>query len=642
MLIGHNVENRVTGCWVEHMGVNGVSLCNRFLAPNKKDPTLDRGERNRIENTWISHVGELHTYAECVTVFNVSHNEVDHCQLDNSVRYAITLRGNTGPQYGPPVSTNHPPTKGNRFHHIRIERCGQDGGDMGALHGAGLNNPGGGCVNTFDQITVADTAAIPSMQDIAPNGIFLDWPQMAMDQVFRHIHIVRSQGEPLRSHRPENGDSAQTENVSWKPGFSEARMDYEHIGLTAEFPAAYGGRPARAKLLPAPVHLRGQAVSHQRVELTWDAAAGCAQTEYVITRDGHEAGRTKEPRWADRRLHEGTTYRYTVAARYGDFSHFGPAGGCSLTTPADRTPPVVTGVRVSPDGHQVRVAFSEPLDARSACIATCFRFEPALTVKAAEPAGPAAVTLTVDGLRPKTAYQLYVQDVVDTAAARNRMPAGKPIPVGRFDVAVRYPLDATVAAWRWEDTSGGRGDAVLRGGATLQAGVGPGGAAALVLDGVKGFAEAPADLNLGPGDFTLCLWLYRERAGAVVSKGNGFGRRDQWTFGEPQSGVPGSVALRINNQYFTTAARAVRDRQWTHVAFVRRGNEGRSYVNGQPSGAVHDLSAIGPLVNDRPLRIGRREYETNPMYFGGKVAGLTLWPHALSPEQLRGEATRKP
>ncbi len=242
MMIGHNVENRVAGCWIEHMGLNGVSLCNRFLAPNKKDPTEDRCENNRIHNTLISHVGELHTYAECVTVFNASNNEVDRCQLDNSARYAITVRGNTGKLYGPPSSTNYPPAKGNHFHHLRVFRCGQDGGDMGALHCANLNNPGGRCVNTFDQITVTDTAAIPSMKDRAPNGIFLDWPKMAMDQVFHNIQIIRSQGVPARSNRPDNLDSMQTENVSWKPGFREEAMDDDHIGLTTKFSAAYGGK----------------------------------------------------------------------------------------------------------------------------------------------------------------------------------------------------------------------------------------------------------------------------------------------------------------------------------------------------------------------------------------------------------------
>lgn len=240
MMIGHNTGNIVSGCWVEHQGLNGVSLCNSFLASDKKSPTLDRCEGNRIFDTCVSHVGELHTYAECVTVFNASSNEVGHCQLDNSVRYAITVRGNTGPQYGPPVATAKPPARGNWFHHIRVFRCGQDGGDMGALHCANLNNPGGDCVNTFEQVEVSDTAAVPSMKDIPPNGIFLDWPKMSMDQVFRDVRIVRSQGKDVRSNGPDNEASMRTENVSWKPGFDASRMDGAHIGLTPKFPYRIG------------------------------------------------------------------------------------------------------------------------------------------------------------------------------------------------------------------------------------------------------------------------------------------------------------------------------------------------------------------------------------------------------------------
>ena len=61
----------------------------------------------------------------------------------------------------------------------------------------------------------------------------------------------RTQGAQFRSHKPENGDSAQVENVSWQPGFREELMDYAHIGLTAEFPAAYGGQPANAAVAEA-------------------------------------------------------------------------------------------------------------------------------------------------------------------------------------------------------------------------------------------------------------------------------------------------------------------------------------------------------------------------------------------------------
>jgi hypothetical protein len=244
MMIGHNTDNRVTGCWVEHTGLNGVSLCNRFIAPSGKGPTADRCERNRIHNCRINNIGELHTYAECVTLFNVCSNDVGHCELRDCVRYAVTLRGNTGEQYGPPVTTDYPPCSGNRIHHLRVSRCGQDGGDMGALHAASLNNPGGGSVNTFEQISVADTRAVASMKDWPPDGIFIDWPKMSMDQIFHDIRILRPQGKQLRSNGPENEASAQTENVSWKPGFREDQMDEANIGLTSEFPAEYGGRTA--------------------------------------------------------------------------------------------------------------------------------------------------------------------------------------------------------------------------------------------------------------------------------------------------------------------------------------------------------------------------------------------------------------
>ncbi len=639
MMIGHNVGNRVTGCWIEHMGLNGVSLCNRFRAPGGKDPTPDRCEGNAIHNTRISHVGELHTYAECVTVFNASSNEVAHCELDNSVRYAITVRGNTGAQYGPPITVPYPPARGNRFHHIRVSGCGQDGGDMGALHAANLNNPGGGNVNTFEQITVADTAAIASVQDIAPDGIFLDWPKMAMDQVFRNVEIVRSQGMPLRSNGPDNEASAQMENVSWKPGFRQDLMDYENIGLTKEFPPEFGGRRRPSPTPPAPARLQGRADSHERVTLEWDPVAGDRQAEYAVARDGVIVGRCCEPRWVDRTVRELTAYRYGVAARIGDFSRFGPASEHKVLTPADRNPPEVTGVRVSPDGRRVRVAFSEPVDAASSAEPSGYRFEPELSVRGITHRGLAAVELDVEGTAPAVGRTLRVVGVADQSAARNRLADEKPIPVGRFDLTVRYPLDAPAGGDWLEDASGGGGCARLFGGAKVEAGAGPGGASALVLDGAQGFAEGPDDLNLGPGDFTFCVWIWRERAGVIVSKGNGFGAPDQWSFGDGSPDAPGGVALRINNKYFSTAARAVKDRRWIHLAFVRHGAQGATYVDGLPSGGPHDMSGIGPLANDRPLRIGRREHQPNPMWFKGRIAGLAIWPRALNPEEVRKEAS---
>jgi len=75
-----------------------------------------------------------------------------------------------------------------------------------------------------------------------------------------------------------------------------------------------------------------------------------------------------------------------------------------------------------------------------------------------------------------------------------------------------------------------------------------------------------------------------------------------------------------------------------HVAFVRHGNQGVTYVNGEPSGGPHDLSAVGDLTNDEPLRIGRRTHEPDPNYFNGKVAHVKILSRALSAEQIRAHA----
>ncbi|MDZ7619326.1 MAG: hypothetical protein U1E05_20190 [Patescibacteria group bacterium] len=114
---------------------------------------------------------------------------------------------------------------------------------MGALHCANLNLPDGDAINTFEQITVDDCRAIPSMKDRGPNAVFLDWPKMSMHQVFRNIRVRGMQDRDIVSHGPDNAASAVKENVSWEPGFSEALMDYENIGLTNEFPEEYGGQP---------------------------------------------------------------------------------------------------------------------------------------------------------------------------------------------------------------------------------------------------------------------------------------------------------------------------------------------------------------------------------------------------------------
>ncbi len=640
MLIGHNLGNSVSGCLIEQMGVNGVTLANRFSIPKGAGAVESRCERNRVHNCHIRQIGEIHTYAACVNVFNVSQNEISQCELHDSVRYAVTLRGNTGEQYGPPVWTNLPGTKGNRMHHLRIYRCGQDGGDMGALHCANLNNPGGGCVNTFEQITVADTRSIPSMKDIGPDGIFVDWPKMAMDQIFRHVQIIRSQGVQIRSNRPENAASAQTENVSWKPGFREELMDYEGIGLTDEFPAEYGGRPPGLAPLDAPGDLKAKATAYDKVALEWKAVPHPDDDEpvYVIYRNDEKIGTTAALGFADRALSEGTEYRYQVTARSGDFRKPSePSRECRVQTPADLVPPTLSGARAMLDGERVRVAFAEPVDRSTAVVPANYRFDPPLVVTSVNLLTPDCVELQVDGLSVGATYRVSVVGIRDLSAAGNLADGRASATLGESEVVVSYPIEQ-IHAGRLRDASGGGGDAQLHGGAVVEPNGGPFGRAALRLDGQTGFGEAPEDLNLGDGDFTIMVSVYRMGRGVILSKGNGFGSPRQWSLGWQEAGEPESVCLRINNKFFSTAAGAVPSGRWVHLTFVRRGSSLQAYVDGETSGKEHDLTGLGPFVNDRPLRIGRREHEPDPVYFRGKIEGVMLLKRALAPGEIRAHA----
>ena len=638
MMVGHNTNNRVAGCWIEHMAVNGVTLCNRFTSPDKKTATQDRCEGNRVHNCRIHDVGEVHCYAGCVNAFNVSHNEFSHCELFNSVRYGVTLRGNTAPDpYGPALwDTKLPGAKGNRFHHLRVCRCGQDSGDMGALHAANLNIPDGDCINTFEQITVADTCAIPSMKDASPGGIFLDWPRMTMHQVFRSVHIIRSQGLPLISNGPDNAASAQRVNVSWEPGFREELMDYETIGLTAEFPVEYGGRPSVPAPLTAPTNVRAAVSAHHTVALSWDAPEHKPgeQLSYTVFRNDEKIAVTPALGLTDRALNERTVYRYRVAARAGDFTKLGARSKeCASTTPPDLVPPELIGGYIT----HVRIAFTEPLDSASALTPTHYRFEPRLEAKKARQLSPECIELEVAGFRRHAPYALAVVGVRDASHSRNVVAADSRIALAAPKTVVSYPLRGADPG-RLRDASGGGADALLHGGAVVQPNAGPFGGAALVLDGETGFAEASADLDLGDGDFTIMLWVCRMNWGTVLSKGNGFGSVQQWSLGWPKAGVPESVSLRVNNSFFSTAPGSVPQGRWVHIALVKRDDTCRAYVDGQANGELHDLAVVGPLVNDHPLCIGRRQHAPNPAFLKGKVADVVLLSCALPLELIQAHA----
>jgi hypothetical protein len=94
------------------------------------------------------------------------------------------------------------------------------------------------------------------------------------------------------------------------------------------------------------------------------------------------------------------------------------------------------------------------------------------------------------------------------------------------------------------------------------------------------------------------------------------------------------------NTFHSTAADAVPFGKWVHVAFVKRGTQGFSYVNGELSDGPHDLAGIGPFANTQPLRIGRRAHEPDPQYFKGRITELRLFKYALLEPDIRALAKK--
>jgi len=626
MMIGHNTDNLVTGCWIEHMGVNGVTLSNRFQSPDKTSAPEDRCEGNRVLNCRIHDVGEIHCYAACVNAFNVSNNEVAHCELFNSVRYAVTVRGNTGAQYGPMVWTKHPFCRGNRFHHLRVYRCGQDSGDMGALHGANLNIPDGDAINTFEQITVADCWAIPSMRDIGPDGIFLDWPKMTMHQVFRNVHIVRPQGKQLRSHGPDNGASAQTENVSWEPDFDESRMDYDTIGLLSDFPKEYGGESLPR--LPPPANVKAKPLGPESIRLSWQSAVeeGQPSVTYTVFRNDVPVGSTLGMSFEDRDLTEGTDYRYAVATRSTEFAPAGPRSPeCEVHTPPDTTPPLLLGARADDDAEHVWLQLSEPADPTTAGLATNYRIDQGVRVLGAESMPDSTfVRLRVSSLTQGTTYRLTVNGVRDTAAARNPVPKDTQATFLMDQMVLHYTMDMTDGDTVIDASGNGR-HARLKGDAAWSPTGGRIGGA-LLLNGKDAYAEGPADFELGSADFTLSAWIWKDQAAnmIILAKANGFLER-QWSWGWAACCFRAENHLSFHPDPATLGAK-----RWMHVAFVRQGNTGQAYVDGKPSGGVHDLSVLGDLSNGQPLLIGRRRHEETPVWFQGRIDDVRIYDRALT------------
>ncbi len=242
-------QNYVSDCLFEDIGNSGI-----IMQGNKGESIA----YNTIENVLIHDIGQNSIDCAGINLVSVQNNTITNVEVYNSPRYGISVRG--GAQsfqwYTAPNDLDNEKYSGrcrnNIIKNIKLYKTNQDSGDTAALHTAGVSfervpyN-----TNYYENIYIDDIYAHPSMKDAAPNGIYGDY--QTFGQSFKNIKVTNQNGY-TDVNRPDvkykdflsysqlryNESGLGTfENCSWYPGFDEAKMDYENMGITKDFPLKY-------------------------------------------------------------------------------------------------------------------------------------------------------------------------------------------------------------------------------------------------------------------------------------------------------------------------------------------------------------------------------------------------------------------
>jgi hypothetical protein len=246
-------------------------------------------------------------------------------------------------------------------------------------------------------------------------------------------------------------------------------------------------------------------------------------------------------------------------------------------------------------------------------------------------------------------------------ALKEALPAGGDLairnqPVNQLRIAIeilRRHLAAQsglIAHWRFEEGSGAVArDATFRGNsATLVNN--PGWASgrfggALSFDG-SNYAKVASTPELEVGkngaDFSVAFWLYLTKPGAgqhrrIICKSGGDTGNGQRTFAmfmnPNDNGIHYCISTQTNPNVYGYSTRKVALNAWTHVAYVKAGNQLRLYIDGAAEAPVTLPSAS--VHNTSPLYFGNVDWSPNPLPgFDGSLDDIRLYNVALSAQAI--------
>jgi hypothetical protein len=209
---GDVVENSEIG----DTGANGIKVDGPY--PGEGNTSTG----NTFTDNYIHNLGELvEGDAAAVKLMDSSDDTVSHTQIDYSPRYGVAWAA------WPDLPTADDYAYGEKLSYLKIDHTGLDSGDMGAIYAYEVDNQ----PSSVSQVTINDVQADPSMPDVPPSGINMDFGTCGI--TFANVQVTNAEKTQFNS-----GDNScyPTTNVTWTGTFDSTQMQYSQIGVLKSFP----------------------------------------------------------------------------------------------------------------------------------------------------------------------------------------------------------------------------------------------------------------------------------------------------------------------------------------------------------------------------------------------------------------------
>lgn len=240
LLRKYNKRSRIYGNWIEHVGSSGIRLYGYFSGETDK---CDCNRDNVIKNNKLEFVGMHVPSSAGVYVQSSGHNDISY----NYAAYAPRWLQIGGGEAAETATEEHNYFENNQFNYNDLYYGSQDSADTAAWSTWGKVHQSE--ANSINQLRVthsqwdvhsdmaADTEITPFMGNnpIPPWGLYLD----SYSDYWTVSNVKLSETHTVPPYFA-NGQHQTLTNVSWEAGFDESQMDYNNIGLKADFPAVYG------------------------------------------------------------------------------------------------------------------------------------------------------------------------------------------------------------------------------------------------------------------------------------------------------------------------------------------------------------------------------------------------------------------